>query len=264
MSSTSSGVRQSSRMFVSSSGSRGPATPGPSRQPRNTAPSLPRQGTASTHTPGPFPRPQRQSSFSNKQSQASSRSTSVGHNASLRRLGTPAHSTVTTTASGRLSRAASRAASSIGANEGQQIICAVSEARGVSPSVGVAFINVTTGKAVLSQICDNQSYIKTMHKLTVFEPSHILVVSTACPPNQQSSLHATIEEELPFAQIVPLDRKYWSESAGLEYISTLAFRADVEAIKVALDGNFYATCAFSAVGGPNSFPTSEPTALSSC
>lgn len=215
MSLTNPNAHRSSSMSGTSFGSFRPsAAPGPSRQRR------------------PLP-----SSQSHSRSRASSRSTSLGPNVPLRRLDTP------TTASGRLSRAAS----SIGASEGHQVICAVSEARGVSPSVGVAFINVSTGKAVLSQICDNQSYVKTMHKLTVFEPSRILVVSTACPPNPKSSLHATIEEELPTAQIVPLGRKYWSETAGLEYIQTLAFKKDVEAIKVAIQGNFYATCAFSAV-----------------
>lgn len=157
---------------------------------------------------------------------------------------TPTHSTGTTTGSGRRSRAAS----SIGASEGHQIICAVSEARGVAPSVGIALVNVSTGEAVLSQICDNQSYVKTTHKLTVFEPSRILIVSTACPPNQKSSLCATIEEELPGVPIVALDRRYWSETAGLEFIQALAFKEDVEAIKVAIEGNFYATCSFSAVG----------------
>ncbi|KAJ0120584.1 MutS domain V [Diaporthe amygdali] len=156
---------------------------------------------------------------------------------------TPTLSTGTTTGSGRRSRPAS----SIGASEGHQIICAVGEARGVSPSVGMAFINVSTGEAVLSQICDNQSYVKTTHKLTVFEPSRILIVSTACPPNHKSSLYATIEEELPGVPIVPLDRRYWSETAGLEFIQALAFKEDVDAIKVAIEGNFYATCSFSAV-----------------
>lgn len=157
---------------------------------------------------------------------------------------TPTHSTGTTTGSGRRSRAASF----IGASEGHQIICAVSEARGVAPSVGIAFVNVSTGEAILSQICDNQSYVKTTHKLTVFEPSRILIVSTACPPNQKSSLCATVEEELPGVPIVALDRRYWSETAGLEFIQALAFKQDVEAIKVAIEGNFYATCSFSAVG----------------
>jgi DNA mismatch repair protein MSH4 len=56
-----------------------------------------------------------------------------------------------------------------------------------------------------------------------------------------------ILETFPGTRLQPLDRKYWSEQMGLEYLQTLAFRDDVEAIKVAIEGNFYATCAFSAV-----------------
>lgn len=161
---------------------------------------------------------------------------------SLARTATPAYSIISTQSGRR-----SRAASSIGGGEGNHLICAVSEARGISPSVGIALINVSTGEAILSQICDNQSYVKTIHKLTVFEPSRILIVSTVCPPNPKSSLCSTIEEELPGVPMVPLHRKYWSETAGLEFIQALAFKEDVEAIKVAVEGNFYATCSFSAV-----------------
>lgn len=114
-------------------------------------------------------------------------------------------------------------------------------------TVGIAFINVSTGEAVLSQICDTQSYVKTIHKLAVFEPSRILIISTAYPPNPKSSLCSTLEEQLPGIPIVPLDRKYWSENAGLDFIQTLAFREDVEAIKVSIKGNYYATSSFSAV-----------------
>lgn len=135
----------------------------------------------------------------------------------------------------------------IGASEGHQIICAISEARGVSHSVGLAFVNISTGAALLNQICDTQFYLHTLHAMTVYEPSRVLIVSTACPPHPKSSLYSIIEEELPGTPIVPLDRKYWSETAGLELIQTLAFREEVEAIKVAIEGNFYAVCSFAAV-----------------
>ncbi|KAI1382005.1 DNA mismatch repair protein-like protein MutS [Hypoxylon crocopeplum] len=140
----------------------------------------------------------------------------------------------------------SRAASSIWGSDSHEIICAVAEARGVSPTVGLAFVNITTNEAVLSQICDSQFYVKTVHKIQVYEPSTILIINTAFPPNPKSSLLSIIEEELPDTQIEPLDRKYWSENAGLEFIQTLAFREDLEAIKVAIEGNFYATCSFAA------------------
>ena len=142
----------------------------------------------------------------------------------------------------------SRAGSVIGGGESQQIICAVSEGRGITPTVGLAFVNISTGEAVLSQICDNQFYARTLNKLQVFDPSEILIVSTSGPPNPKSKMYLVIEENILGARIVTVDRKYWSESAGLDYIQQLAFLEDVEAIKSAIGGNYFATCCFSAVG----------------
>ncbi|KAI0459329.1 muts domain V [Xylaria acuta] len=146
------------------------------------------------------------------------------------------------TASGRKSRATS----SIWGADSHVVICAVTEARGITPSVGLSFVNITTNEAVLSQICDTQFYVRTIHKIQMYEPSSILVVNTALPPNPKSNLVSIIEAELPGTTIEPLDRKYWSEHAGLEFIQSLAFRDDLEAIKVAIGGNFYATCSFAA------------------
>ncbi|KAI8635457.1 muts domain V [Xylariaceae sp. FL1651] len=141
----------------------------------------------------------------------------------------------------------SRAASSIWGSDSHVVICAIAEARGVSPSVGLAFVNITTNEAVLSQICDTQFYVRTIHKIQMYEPTSILMVNTAFPPNPKSNLLSIIEAELPDSAIEALDRKYWSEHVGLEFIQSLAFRDDLEAIKVAIDGNFYAICSFSAV-----------------
>lgn len=143
-------------------------------------------------------------------------------------------------------RTRSRAASSVG-GASQQIVCAVSESRGVSPTVGLAFVNVSTGEAVLSQICDNQFYVRTILKLQVFEPTEILLVNTSGPPNIKSKMYSLIEEGVIGSRIVCADRRYWSESAGMDYIQQLAFPQDVEAIKVVIGGNFYATCCLAAV-----------------
>ncbi|KAK7747727.1 MutS protein msh4 [Diatrype stigma] len=135
------------------------------------------------------------------------------------------------TASGRKSRTTS----SLWGSNPSEIICAISEARGISPTVGLALVNITTGEAVLSQICDTQFYVETVNKILMYEPSTILIVNTAFPPNPKSNLLSIVEEELPDTTIAPLDRKYWSEKAGLEFIQTLVFREDFEAINVAIE-----------------------------
>jgi DNA mismatch repair protein MSH4 len=164
-----------------------------------------------------------------------------------------------TTAPSRVSGRRSRATSYLGSGDSQAVICALSEARGVSPSVGVAFLKLATGEVILSQIWDSQFYVKTIHKLQVFEPSHILIVASACPPRPKSSLYSLIEDHMPGVTIVPFERQFWSESTGLEYIQTLAVPEDVESLKVAIQGNFYATCALAAVSCHHKqvFPTAR-------
>lgn len=139
-------------------------------------------------------------------------------------------------------------ASTTTASREHQFICAISESRGISPIVGLAFIDVTTTEAVLCQISDNQTFVRTTHKLFVYQPTEILFMSTAAQPKSQ--LYSIIEANLqilPQTRLVILDRKYWSETAGNEYIEKLALRQDVEAIKVSVGGNFYATCCIAAV-----------------
>jgi DNA mismatch repair protein MSH4 len=81
----------------------------------------------------------------------------------------------------------------------------------------------------------------------MYDPTTILMVNTSFPPNPKSNLLSVIEEEFQGTIIEPLDRKYWSETAGLEFIHTLAFREDLESIKVSIQDNFYATCSLAAV-----------------
>ncbi|MCJ1383895.1 MutS protein msh4 [Xylographa soralifera] len=127
----------------------------------------------------------------------------------------------------------------------QEIICAITESRGISPTVGLAFVNISTTEATLCQIVDNQTYVKTLHKLQVLDPSTILLPATSVNPSK-SKLYSIFEATLPNLPITTLDRKYWGETNGALYIQQLAFREDVEAIKVAVGGNFFATCCFAA------------------
>ena len=153
--------------------------------------------------------------------------------------------TATSTVSGRKSRA-SRTTSYLGIPD-SNIICAVSEARGIPPSVGIVFLNVSNGEVILSQICDNQSFVKTMHNIRVNQPSRILIVASACPPNPKSTLYRVIEEDLPEMTIIPLARKLWSTTQGLEDIDSFASHEEAHAVRVAVKDNFYVTCSLAAV-----------------
>ncbi|KAG9541811.1 hypothetical protein KCU79_g18374, partial [Aureobasidium melanogenum] len=130
--------------------------------------------------------------------------------------------------------------------ESQQIICAVSESRGIAPTVGLAFINLDMGEAVLSQIPDSQSYVRTLHKLAVFSPSKILTLDTAA--KTKSKLFCLIEENLDDlnSNLILLDRRYWAETTGIEFIEQFGFIQDVDSIKMSVDGNYFSVCCFAA------------------
>ncbi|KAJ5211481.1 uncharacterized protein N7498_003127 [Penicillium cinerascens] len=126
---------------------------------------------------------------------------------------------------------------------GQDIVCAISESRGVSSIVGLAFVNLATAEVVLSQICDSQTYVKTVTKIGVFEPSEILFMNTV----KESKLRYIIQENIPGPIFTFLDRKYWSDKMGHEYLERLAFPDELDSLKVTLGGNFFVACCFAAV-----------------
>ncbi|KAF3926373.1 hypothetical protein AA313_de0203102 [Arthrobotrys entomopaga] len=128
----------------------------------------------------------------------------------------------------------------------EQIICAITESRGVVAQIGLAFLNISTAECILSEICDSQTYVKTLHKLAVFDPLEILIPDTLIQ-NQASKLPKIIEENLPGASITPLPRKYYNEKVGYEFISRLSFKSEAEAVEVAISGKFYAIAATAAV-----------------
>ncbi|KAL4884433.1 muts domain V-domain-containing protein [Aspergillus karnatakaensis] len=151
-------------------------------------------------------------------------------------FGPPSHQSSTLNRTGRPTTTATSVAS-------QDIICAISESRGVSSTVGLAFVNLSTAEAVLCQICDSQTYAKTVTKISVFEPTEILFMVSA----KESKLSHIIQANISDATFTWLDRRYWAEKAGHEYVERLGFTEDVDSIKVILGGNYFAACSFAAV-----------------
>ncbi|KAF7719033.1 Uncharacterized protein PECH_000215 [Penicillium ucsense] len=124
----------------------------------------------------------------------------------------------------------------------QDIICALSESRGVSSTVGIAFVNLATAEVVLCQICDSQTFVKTVTKIGIFEPSEILFMRTA----QETKLRYIIEENLPTPVLTFADRRSWSDRSGLEYLDRLGFPDEVNSLRVILERNYFAACSFAA------------------
>lgn len=183
------------------------------------------------------------------------RQTLTSYSTSASAVAYPYQELTTTTSRPRTGRSTARPAtarpktgtSTIARIEAQEIVCAVTESRGVSPTVGLAFVNLDTGEAALSQINDSRTYVRTLHKLMVYEPSQILITATASnPPSTLFSLICENERNIG-GHLGLLDRRYFDEVTGLEYIRRLAFAPDVEAISIAIGSNYFAVCCFAAV-----------------
>ncbi|BFZ63455.1 MutS protein msh4 [Saitoella coloradoensis] len=130
-------------------------------------------------------------------------------------------------------------------NVDSQVVAAMCEGRGVAASVGLAFIHLATAECVLSEIVDSQTYVRTMHKLGVFDPVEILIPMTSMTPTK-SKLCRIVEENLPGATLVPIARKYFNEPEGQEYVQQYTLAEDLESVKVAVSAKFYALSALAA------------------
>jgi DNA mismatch repair protein MSH4 len=129
-----------------------------------------------------------------------------------------------------------------------EILCAINESRGISPTIGLSFVNISTSEAVLCQFTDTQTYARTCHKIKVFSPSEIIYTKTAANSKLLSIIRENLEVEKFDILMTEIDRRYWSESTGHEYVQLLAFTNDLESLKVTIGGNYFAACCFAAVG----------------
>jgi DNA mismatch repair protein MSH4 len=73
--------------------------------------------------------------------------------------------------------------------------------------------------------------------------------------SQDSKLLSIIQENVEVEQndimMTSIDRRYWAETTGHEYLHQLAFPDDVESLKISIGGNYFAACCFAAVCEPN-------------
>ncbi len=167
-------------------------------------------------------------------------STSQSHDSRMRKT--------TATLRSNLARSRPRTAATSSGFVDNEIICAITESRGISPIIGLSFVNLTTSEAVLCQFADTQTYARTCHKIKVFDPSEILYMSTADETKLIPLLKENLQVDTSGISMTSVDRRYWSESVGFEYVQRLALPDDLESLKVSVAGNYFATCCFSAVG----------------
>ncbi|KAG8742868.1 MutS protein msh4 [Ceratobasidium sp. 428] len=135
-------------------------------------------------------------------------------------------------------------------------VVAVLEGRGVAREIGMAALDKATGRCVLFQIPDCQTYVKTLHHLQLHNPSAILVPDTFMPmeastKHKPSLLVDTMLEEFGddgMTEFIPVARKYWNDQNGLEAINRLIVNDGEKAgTLVAVSNQYYALSAAGAL-----------------
>ncbi|KIJ58731.1 hypothetical protein HYDPIDRAFT_178027 [Hydnomerulius pinastri MD-312] len=116
-----------------------------------------------------------------------------------------------------------------------------------------------TGRVMMVQLADCPTYVKTLHQIHIHYPSLVLVpdtflsatdatlTSSGKRPTTTSLLAQFIMEEFPNVPIEPVARKYWNDSAGMDFVTQLCVEDDERAATlVAISDKYYtlsAACA---------------------
>uniref|UniRef100_A0A6Q2ZI71 DNA mismatch repair proteins mutS family domain-containing protein n=1 Tax=Esox lucius TaxID=8010 RepID=A0A6Q2ZI71_ESOLU len=102
------------------------------------------------------------------------------------------------------------------------VIVAVVEGRGLARGeIGMASINLKCPEMVLSQFADTGTYAKVITKLHILVPLEILMPDTASEKGKGTKLYSLITENFQSVGFTAIQRKYFNERKGLEYIQQL-------------------------------------------
>ncbi|KAF9359640.1 MutS protein msh4 [Mortierella sp. NVP85] len=125
-------------------------------------------------------------------------------------------------------------------------VAAVVEGRGAGAEIGMCFCNLKTSEVVLCQIADSQTYVRTLQKLNLYEPSEILVPTTAVEP-VNSKLVRIIKESVPSSTITPVARRFFNDSTGLQYIQKYIIKEGSASLLLGIPTKYFCLAATAAV-----------------
>ncbi|KAJ7938393.1 muts domain V-domain-containing protein [Mycena leptocephala] len=132
--------------------------------------------------------------------------------------------------------------------DGSHVI-ALLEGRGIAREVGMAALDRETGRVMLVQLADCQTYVKTLHQMHLHPPVLVLVPDTFLSTSDGSPLSMLVEyiyEEFPGVPVEPIGRKYWNETG--EFVSQLCVEDDERAgTLLAVANKYYALSAVCAL-----------------
>ncbi|XP_035824498.1 mutS protein homolog 4 [Aplysia californica] len=114
------------------------------------------------------------------------------------------------------------ASSSVSNDVNSTTLVAVVEGRGVARGeIGMTSLDLSQPVLNLSQFSDSQTYSMTLAKLQNIHPVEILLPNTICDAGDKNKLLNLITCQFPNVTISSVQRRYFSETKGLQYVKQL-------------------------------------------
>ncbi|XP_041573136.1 mutS protein homolog 4 isoform X9 [Taeniopygia guttata] len=137
--------------------------------------------------------------------------------------------------------------SAVSAHTVASVIVAVVEGRGLARGeVGMASIDLKNPEIILSQFADNTTYTKVITKLKILTPLEIIMSNTACDAGNTTKLFSLITEHFKNVTFTTVQRKYFNETKGLEYIEQLC-ASEFSTIFMEVQSKYYCLAAAAAL-----------------
>ncbi|XP_064929347.1 mutS protein homolog 4 isoform X4 [Columba livia] len=137
--------------------------------------------------------------------------------------------------------------SATSAHAAASVIAAVVEGRGLARGeVGMASIDLKNPEMILSQFADNTTYAKVITKLKILTPLEIIMSNTACDTGNTTKLFSLITEHFKNVTFTTVQRKYFNETKGLEYIEQLC-ASEFSTIFMEVQSKYYCLAAAAAL-----------------
>ncbi|XP_059780565.1 mutS protein homolog 4 isoform X1 [Balaenoptera ricei] len=127
------------------------------------------------------------------------------------------------------------------------VIVAVVEGRGLARGeIGMASIDLKSPQIILSQFADNTTYAKVITKLKILSPLEIIMSNTACVVGNSTKLFTLITENFKNVNFTTVQRKYFNETKGLEYIEQLCI-TEFNTVLMEVQSKYYCLAAVAAL-----------------
>uniref|UniRef100_A0A8C3K8X1 MutS homolog 4 n=1 Tax=Calidris pygmaea TaxID=425635 RepID=A0A8C3K8X1_9CHAR len=137
--------------------------------------------------------------------------------------------------------------SAVSAHTAASVVVAVVEGRGLARGeVGMASIDLKNPEVILSQFADNTTYAKVITKLKILTPLEIIMSNTACDVGNTTKLFSLITEHFKNVTFTTVQRKYFNETKGLEYLEQLC-ASEFSTVFMEVQSKYYCLAAAAAL-----------------